>query len=97
MVRIRVVQVFVNDSRLNDDLPIINQCWNDSIRIELNVVRLLVVSGSQVEVAPCPSELLLPKRKAYLLRASRHVIVIKLYHGDLLRRQLAYPFLQFGQ
>jgi len=50
-----------------------------------------LVSSSKVEVVPGPVESFLLKRKAYLLRARGHVIVIELYHRDLLRVRLHSP------
>src|SRR5271168_2270312 len=75
-----LVEVLVDDRRLDDDEAVVHQRRHHGFRVELEIVWCELIAFKDIEIVPLPSEALLPKGEAHLRGTDRRAVMIKLDH-----------------
>src|SRR6185437_8498239 len=94
MLRETIVDVFIDDDGFGHDDVVVDERRHHTLRIELQIFRLLLIAGAQIHMPCLIGQALFGEAEPHLLRADRHVIVIKHKHRRISYCTIA---LTFGQ
>src|SRR6516164_3511412 len=82
--RVLVIQIFHNHRRFPHGFAVIDDGGHDTSGIELQILGLLLITGSEIKMATLPRKPFFRQGKANFLGTCRHIIVIKLQHSFVL-------------
>ena len=75
-----LVQVLADDSRLKNDVPVMNERGNDGLGVEVQVLRTELVPFQNIDVVPLPHDLFFREHKSNFCSADRGPMMVKVNH-----------------
>src|SRR5262249_21669640 len=77
----RLLQIFADHSRFDDDPAVVHQRRHHGLRIDRQIARVELLALEDVEVMPLPGEAFLGEREADLGRTGRGAVMIEREHA----------------